>query len=98
MTVTLPKPRTVDVAGRAVGIYEYGDPAGRPVFVFHGTPACGAGFAWADEAARGLGLRLLAADRPGVGLSARIDDYRVCDYAGQVEALADAMEIERFAV
>jgi pimeloyl-ACP methyl ester carboxylesterase len=98
MSTTFPKPRTVDVHGRAVGIYDYGDPAGAPVFVFHGTPACGAGFGWADEPARALGLRLLAPDRPGVGLSARLDHYRVGEYSDQVGALADALGIERFAV
>ena len=37
--------------GRAVGVYEYGDPDGRPVFALHGTPACGAGFDWTDAPA-----------------------------------------------
>ena len=53
--------------GSTVGVYEYGDPGGRPVFAFHGVPACGAGFDWADEPARSRGIRLLAPDRPGVG-------------------------------
>src|SRR4051794_29308726 len=98
MSTTIPEPRTVDVKGRAVGIYDYGESTGRPVFVFHGTPACGAGFAWADEAARALGVRLLAPDRPGVGLSGRLDSYRVADYPEQVGALADAMGVEKFGV
>ena len=47
----IPQPRTVPVGGgRVVGVYEYGDPAGQPVMVFHGVPACGAGFPWADAA------------------------------------------------
>src|SRR5436190_460203 len=98
MSDDLPKPRTVDVSGRVVGIYEYGEPSGRPVFVLHGTPACGAGFAWADEPARVRGVRLIAPDRPGVGLSARQDAYRVCDYPEQIAALADAMSLDSFAV
>ncbi len=66
--VETPVSRTVRTAdGRVTGYYEYGDPAGRPVVVLHGTPACGAGFAWADGRARARGIRLLAPDRPGVG-------------------------------
>jgi len=62
--------RAVDLPdGTTVGLYEYGDPDGRPVFAFHGVPACGAGFDWADEPARIRGLRLLAPDRPGIGKS-----------------------------
>jgi pimeloyl-ACP methyl ester carboxylesterase len=95
----IPRPRVVDVAGRAVGFYEYGDPTGAPVMVLHGTPACGAGFAgWGDAPARTLGLRLLAPDRPGVGLTARRDGYRVADYADDVAALADTLGIDGFAV
>jgi len=81
-----------------VGVYEYGDPAGAPVMALHGTPACGAGFAWADEPARERGLRILAPDRPGVGLSSPIDSWVVADYPAQLGALADALGLDRFAV
>ena len=96
--MAIPQPREVKVGSAVVGVYEYGDPNGAPVFVFHGTPACGAGFAWADEPARERGLRLLAPDRPGVGLSSRRDAYTVADYPAMVGALADALDIHRFAV
>jgi pimeloyl-ACP methyl ester carboxylesterase len=66
--------------------------------VFHGTPACGAGFAWAETPARERGLRLIAPDRPGVGLSSRVPTFRVADYPAQVLALADALGVERFSV
>jgi pimeloyl-ACP methyl ester carboxylesterase len=63
----IPKPRTVSVGSdRVVGLYEYGVADGSPVMVFHGVPACGAGFDWAHEPARERGLRLLVPDRPGV--------------------------------
>jgi pimeloyl-ACP methyl ester carboxylesterase len=86
------------VGEQVVGVYEYGDPAGAPVMVFHGTPACGAGFAWADAPARDRGLRLLAPDRPGVGLSSRRASWTIADYPADVDALADAMGIDQFAV
>ena len=94
----VPSPREVRVGHDVVGIYEYGDPAGAPVMVFHGTPACGAGFTWADEPARARGLRLIAPDRPGVGLSSRRASWTIADYPDLVRALADALDVEQFAV
>ena len=100
----IPEPRAVPVGqGRVVGVYEYGDPDGAPVMVFHGVPACGAGFTWADQPARERGLRLVAPDRPGVGISTALTPtasgaWRVCDYPPPVVELADALGIDRFAV
>jgi pimeloyl-ACP methyl ester carboxylesterase len=91
--------RTVRVAtGRAVGVYEYGDPGGFPVFALHGTPSCGAGFSWADAPARERGLRILAPDRPGIGFSDRAPLARVADYAPELDHVADALEIGSYAV
>jgi pimeloyl-ACP methyl ester carboxylesterase len=94
----IPSARAVTVGSSTVGVYEYGDPAGSPVMVFHGTPACGAGFTFADDAARERGLRLIAPDRPGVGWSTFTGPWRVADDPARVAALADALGFERFAV
>jgi pimeloyl-ACP methyl ester carboxylesterase len=93
-----PWARTVHAAGREVGVYEYGDPDGEPVFALHGTPACGAGFDWADAPAREQGLRVIAPDRPGIGRSTRVPMPAVDGYATELAALADALGIDRFAV
>ena len=98
MTTAVPVPREVDVGGRIVGVYNYGDPDGAPVMVFHGTPACGAGFAWADGPARDRALHLIAPDRPGVGLSSRLASWTVGEYPAMVAALADALGVSRFSV
>jgi pimeloyl-ACP methyl ester carboxylesterase len=98
VTTPAPAPRVINVGERVVGVYEYGDPDGAPVMVFHGTPACGAGFAWAADGARERGLRLIAPDRPGVGESSRLASWTIADYPAQVTALADALGIDRFAV
>jgi pimeloyl-ACP methyl ester carboxylesterase len=84
--------------GHQVGVYEYGDPNGSPVFALHGTPACGAGFDWTDAPARARKLRVIAPDRPGIGHSDRVPMASVADYAAELRALADALEIDRFAV
>jgi pimeloyl-ACP methyl ester carboxylesterase len=91
--------RAVPLAdGTTVGLYEYGDPGGRPVFALHGTPSCGAGFDWADEPARARGLRLLAPDRPRIGKSSGPALETVDDYRGRIESLASALDLDRFAV
>ena len=91
--------RLVDLPdGTTVGLYEYGDPSGAPVFAFHGVPSCGAGFDWADEPARTRGLRLLAPDRPGIGRSSGPALESVGDYPGRIALLADTLGIDGFAV
>ena len=100
--VEAPEPFTVRTAdGRVTGYYEYGDPGGRPVVALHGTPACGAAFAWADERARTRGIRLLAPDRPGVGESDRWDPGNgviVGDYPPALRAFADALDLGTFPI
>jgi pimeloyl-ACP methyl ester carboxylesterase len=97
-----PEPFTVRTSdGRVTGYYEYGEPSGRPVVALHGTPACGAGFAWADQRARTRGIRLLAPDRPGVGESDpwdRGDGATVGDYPPRLTAFADALDLQTFSV
>jgi pimeloyl-ACP methyl ester carboxylesterase len=96
--MVVPRSRDVVVGdGRTVGVYDYGERDGSPVLVFHGTPASGAGFAWADAPARERGQHLIAPDRPGVGRSTP-SDWTIADYPDQMAALADALGIERFAV
>ena len=84
--------------GRRVGYAEYGDPGGLPVLALHGTPGSRLMFALADADARDRGLRLIAPERPGYGLS----DYRSCasllDHAADLAALADALGIGQFAL
>jgi pimeloyl-ACP methyl ester carboxylesterase len=96
--MSVPTAQTIAVGGATVGYYTYGSSDGEPVLVFHGTPASGAGFAWADQPATSRGLRLIAPDRPGVGLSSRATDWTVGTYPTMVAAFADAMGLDRFAV
>src|SRR4051794_25512472 len=90
--------RIVRVGQQAVGVYDYGDRDGAPVFAFHGVPASGAGFDWSDDAARARRLHVIAPDRPGIGQSSPVDDWNVGDYPLMVAGLADALGIDRFAV
>jgi pimeloyl-ACP methyl ester carboxylesterase len=47
---------------------------------------------------RRLGIRLIAIDRPGVGLSSFQPNRRLSDWPADVDALADELELVRFSV
>ncbi len=84
--------------GRRLGYAEYGDPEGRPLFYCHGFPASRFEAALLDPAARKVRVRIVAADRPGFGVSDFQPDRRFGDWPGDVAELADALGIDRFAI
>lgn len=84
--------------GRQLGYLEYGDPKGFAVFFCHGLPGsrfqCPRDVAFA--AARGV--RVIAPERPGFGLSDPKSRHSLTEYAEDVATLADRLGIERFAL
>jgi pimeloyl-ACP methyl ester carboxylesterase len=79
--------------GRNLEVHEIGDPTGLPVIMHHGSPASGLPYnRWATP-----GVRLLAFDRAGYGGSTRNRGRDIAAVAADVEALADGLELERFA-
>jgi pimeloyl-ACP methyl ester carboxylesterase len=84
--------------GRLLGYAVYGDPRGRPLFYFHGFPGSRFEAALAHTAAARLGIRLIAPDRPGFGLSTLKPRRSLLDWPADVAALADALGVTRFAV
>jgi pimeloyl-ACP methyl ester carboxylesterase len=89
---------TVLPDGRDLGWLELGDPAGAPVFAFHGTPGSRLQMAIADSPLTDTGVRLICPDRPGYGLSTFQPRRRLVDWPGDVAHLADHLGIDRFAV
>jgi pimeloyl-ACP methyl ester carboxylesterase len=85
--------------GTDVGYAEGGDPDGHPVLHLHGTPGSRleVGLPAARRAAEDLGVRLIAPDRPGVGLSP-FRRFSVRGYPQLVRGFAEALGLERFAV
>jgi pimeloyl-ACP methyl ester carboxylesterase len=83
--------------GRAVGYSEWGDPDGAPVLGFLGTS-----LSWlahlGHDAPRSAGVRLVLVDRPGYGMSDLHPGRTLLDWPRDVEELADALGIGRFAV
>jgi pimeloyl-ACP methyl ester carboxylesterase len=84
--------------GRRLAYAEYGDPQGKPLFYCHGFPASRFEAALLDPAARKAQVRIVAADRPGCGLSDFQPHRQIGDWPGDVVELADALGIDRFAI
>lgn len=84
--------------GRKVAVQETGHPTGHPVFLLHGTPGSRLGPLPLGRVLYQLGVRLITFDRPGYGGSDRLVSRTVADVVPDVQAIADALEIGKFAV
>jgi pimeloyl-ACP methyl ester carboxylesterase len=84
--------------GRSLGYDEFGDPAGTPILFLHGFGSSRVVRHPDDAIAAQLGIRMLAVDRPGIGLSTGRPGRRLLDWPGDVEQLADALRVERFGI
>lgn len=83
---------------RRLAVKVSGHPAGRPVFLLHGTPGSRLGPFPRGRVLYELGVRLITFDRPGYGRSDPLADRRVADVAADVAAIADKLGIPTFAV
>jgi pimeloyl-ACP methyl ester carboxylesterase len=84
--------------GRRIGYAEWGARDGIPVIYCHGFPGSRLEARLADAAARELGIRLVAPDRPGFGRSSFVEGRRLADWPRDLAALADALGLARFRV
>lgn len=85
-------------SGRKLCYADYGDPAGRPLMYFHGWPSSRLQGLALHELCLQKGIRLIAADRPGVGQSEWQEDRALMDWPPVVEELAQHLGWEKFAV
>ncbi len=84
--------------GRRLGYGEYGKPDGEPGFYFHGHPGSRLEPQFADEAAADAGVRIIALDRPGYGLSDFQPHRTILDWPRDVGEAADMLGLDRFSV
>jgi pimeloyl-ACP methyl ester carboxylesterase len=85
--------------GRSLAWCEYGRPDGNPVLYFHGIPGSRIDGRLVADVTAEAGVRMIAPDRPGFGLSTLQAGKRsYVGWASDVERLADALEIGRFAI
>jgi pimeloyl-ACP methyl ester carboxylesterase len=84
--------------GRRLGYAQYGRPDGEPFFYFHGHPGSRLEARFAHQAAAEVGLRVIALDRPGYGLSDFQPGRVITDWPADVAEAADRLQIGRFSV
>ncbi len=86
--------------GRRLGYDEYGAPDDAPLFYLHGSPSSRleAKLYVSEDLLQSLNARLIAVDRPGMGLSDFQPNRRLLDFPKDVLALADHLKIERFSI
>ena len=83
--------------GRTLGYAEYGDPRGKPLFFFHGGGSSRLLGELYHEPARRHGVRVIAPDRPGMGLSDPQSHRMLLDWPKDVVQLADSLGLQKFA-
>jgi pimeloyl-ACP methyl ester carboxylesterase len=84
--------------GRTLGYREYAEPAGPPLFYLHGMPGSRLEPALLEPEFQRVGVRLVALERPGYGLSSARRSSGLLDWPADVAAAADQLGIDRFAV
>ena len=84
--------------GRCLGYAEYGDPAGQPVFHFHGSAGSRLDHPADEGILREQAIRFIAVERPGHGLSDFQPKRRLVDWPKDVSQLADHLGLLIFFV
>ena len=82
--------------GRALGYEETGDPQGKPVFFFHGTPGSRKMRHPDESIAKDLHARIITVDRPGFGLSDPQPERTFLTWPDDISQLADHLGITDF--
>lgn len=86
--------------GRSLGYAEYGNPDGKPAFYFHGFPGSRLDWLISDpyDIASELNIRIIALDRPGMGLSDSKSNREIPDWPDDVVEVAGELKLESFSV
>ena len=84
--------------GRMLAYTDIGDPDGRPLLFFHGAPITRLHLTYLEKQFLAQQIRVVSPDRPGYGGSSPLPGRVLADWPADVEALANALAIDRFAV
>jgi pimeloyl-ACP methyl ester carboxylesterase len=91
--------QTINLAdGRRLGFAEYGVQEGKAVFHCHGSGSSRRERPWDESILADLGIRFVATDRPGHGLSDPQPGRRLLDWPQDVSQLASHLGISHFYV
>ncbi|KAK6430818.1 hypothetical protein LTR95_013027, partial [Oleoguttula sp. CCFEE 5521] len=84
--------------GRSLGYATYGAESGPAIFYLHGLGDCRLTGAWYHDAGVEQGVRIIAVDRPGIGLSDQHTGRTALDHAQDIRLLALHLEAARYSV
>ena len=84
--------------GRDLAYTDIGDAAWTTVLFFHGAPITRLHLAYLEEQFLAQQVRVISPDRPGYGRSSPLPGRSLADWPADVEALANALSIDRFIV
>ncbi|MGO9470809.1 MAG: alpha/beta fold hydrolase [Isosphaeraceae bacterium] len=84
--------------GRKLEVREYGDSRGHPAFFFHGLIGSHHQASYVADQAKRAGLRIIAPNRPGVGISEFTLRTSPLDAVADVEDVALALGLDDFSV
>ncbi|KAF7552869.1 hypothetical protein G7Z17_g4045 [Cylindrodendrum hubeiense] len=87
---------TIPGANRAVGFAEYGSKSGTAVIYLHGLPGSRFEASLWEANATALDVRLIALDRPGMGLSTHHPDRTMTTYPADVAAVAKHLQLAKY--
>lgn len=82
--------------GLVLGYAEYGDPQGAVMFYHHGWPSARVQGVLMDDIAKRHGLRIIAPDRPGIGLSEFQPKRTLLDWPETLKELAAHVGADKF--
>lgn len=80
--------------GRQLGFRSYGDPTGTPILYFHGNPSCRIEAELMHWHCEERGIRLIAVDRPGIGLSSYSECHSIVRWPRDISSLVGFLEEE----
>lgn len=84
--------------GGVIAVEVVGDRAATPVLLCHGLADCRLAAQWFEQAARELGLCIIAPDRPGIGGSDRHHLDRLADWTGDAALVLDGLRVDSAAL
>lgn len=91
--------QTISLAdGRTLAYAEYGNLTGTPIICMHGTPSCRLEYRLWESSAKKLNARLIAPDRPGMGLSTNSPGRTLLDWPRDVQTLTQQLKLDRYHV
>ena len=84
--------------GRMLAYTDIGDADWFPLLFFHGAPITRLHLAYLEEQFLAQQIRVISPDRPGYGRSSPLPGRSLADWPADVQALANALAIDRFVV